>query len=88
MVLKLRTLKGSDALFHVRIISRRKIREFVERYPRAEEALDAWYRVAKQADWANLAEVREKYAHADPVGECTVFNVHGNRYRLMAHIKI
>jgi mRNA interferase HigB len=25
--------------------------------------------------------------HADPVGECTVFNVHGNHYRLIAHIK-
>jgi mRNA-degrading endonuclease HigB of HigAB toxin-antitoxin module len=43
----------------MRIISRRAIREFAERYPLAESALDVWYRAAKQADWSNPAEVRE-----------------------------
>jgi mRNA interferase HigB len=70
----------------MRIISRRAIREFVERYPRAEPALDAWYRIALQADWPNLAEVQQVYPHADLVGRCTVFNIHGNRYRLIARV--
>ena len=58
----------------------------MERYPLAESALSAWYRVAKEADWSNLAEVREVYPHADPVGRYTVFNIHGNRYRLIARV--
>ena len=70
----------------MRVISRRAIREFVEAHPRAEEALDAWYRIVLQADWENLAQVRQVYPHADLVGKCTVFNIHGNAYRLVAGI--
>ena len=70
----------------MRIVSRSAIREFVERYPAAEASLDTWFRSAKRADWANIAEVKGVYPHADAVGKCTVFNIHGNRYRLIAHI--
>jgi mRNA interferase HigB len=70
----------------MRIVSRSAIREFVERCPAAEASLDTWYRTARRADWANIAEVKSVYPHADAVGKCTVFNVHGNRYRLIAHI--
>ena len=69
------------------IISRRAIRDFVKAYPQAEQSLDAWYRTAKQAKWSKLMDVRTAYPHADAVGDCTVFNIHGNRYRLIAHIK-
>ena len=52
--------------------------------------LDAWYRTAKGARWRNLAEVRRTYAHADgvPAGEITytVFNIAGNKYRLITEI--
>jgi mRNA interferase HigB len=70
----------------MRIVSRSAIREFVERHPASETSLDTWYRTARRADWANIAEVKSVYPHADAVGKCTVFNVHGNRYRLIAHI--
>src|SRR6185295_9065075 len=70
----------------MRIISRRAIREFVEMHPRAESALDAWYRITLQADWATLLDVQQVYPHADLVGKCTVFNIHGNRYRLVARV--
>ncbi len=70
----------------MRVISRRRIREFVETHERARKALDAWYRTALQADWANLADVRTVYPHADQVDRCTVFNIHGNSYRLVAAI--
>jgi len=67
-------------------ISRKAIREFVERHPQSEKSLDAWYRIARQAEWKNLSDVRETYAHADLVGKCTVFNIHGNHYRLIGRI--
>jgi mRNA interferase HigB len=38
------------------------------------------------ADWNSLAEVRSAFAHADVVGRRTVFNIHGNDYRLIARI--
>lgn len=46
-----------------------------------------WYRVAKRARWQHLADVREDFAHADVVGEYTVFNIAGNKYRLIVAIK-
>ena len=70
----------------MRVISRRAIREFVEAHPRAEEALDAWRRIVLDADWSNLVDVQQIYPHADLVGRCTVFNVHGKRYRLIARV--
>lgn len=46
-----------------------------------------WYRLTKRARWANLADVRVDFRHADLVGRYTVFNIAGNKYRLIASIK-
>ena len=52
----------------------------------AAQPLDDWYRVAKKADWKNLAEVQVVFPHADLVGTCVVFNVGGNKFRLIARV--
>jgi mRNA interferase HigB len=70
----------------MRIISRRAMREFVRVHTLAEVALDTWYKIAKRADWDSLVAVKKVYPHADLFGECTVFNIHGHSYRLIAHI--
>ncbi|MFY9227127.1 MAG: type II toxin-antitoxin system HigB family toxin [Blastocatellia bacterium] len=68
------------------IISRKKLKEFSLIYPDAEAPLEAWYRTAKQASWQSIAEVRISYPQADAVGICTVFNIGGNKYRLITKI--
>jgi mRNA interferase HigB len=68
------------------IISRKKILEFTGRHPDAATPLDTWYRIAKRALWTSLNGVRSVYPHADPVGSCVVFNVGGNKFRLVVHI--
>jgi mRNA interferase HigB len=45
-----------------------------------------WYRITRRANWRNLADVRVDFAHADVVGRRTVFNIHGNDYRLIARV--
>ena len=60
--------------------------EFVSKHRDADESLDNWYRRAKKANWKNLADLRLDYPHADIVGICSVFNIKGNRYRLVAKI--
>jgi mRNA interferase HigB len=67
-------------------ISYRRIREFAAKHPEAESSLSAWYKIAKKAKWQNLAKVKEDYPHADLVGGFTVFNISGNKYRLIAKI--
>ncbi len=45
-----------------------------------------WHRITKRADWGSLADVRVDFAHADIVGRRTVFNIHGDAYRLIARV--
>jgi mRNA interferase HigB len=70
----------------VRIISRKALREFAEAHSDAETPLDDWYRTVKRLWWTSLVDVRRTYPHADLVGEFTVFNIGGNKYRLATHI--
>lgn len=68
------------------IISKKKLREFWEEHPRAQSALETWYQAAKSAEWESFAEVRQTFNTADQVGRFTVFNIGGNKYRLIAVI--
>ncbi len=71
----------------MRIISKRRLREFWEKHPEAKDPLLDWYNITRRASWRSLADVRESFRHADPVGDCTVFNIKGNDYRLITVIR-
>jgi mRNA interferase HigB len=68
------------------VISRKKLKDAVTRHGDLESALDVWFRIAKKAEWKNLADVRKTFSSADTVEKWTVFNVKGNRYRLIVEI--
>jgi mRNA interferase HigB len=68
------------------VISKKKLREFWEKHPRAKSPLENWYQIAKNAQWENFAEVRETFNTADAVGHYVVFDIGGNKYRLIAAI--
>jgi mRNA interferase HigB len=75
----------------MRIISLKLLREFWVKHPDAERPLRRWYKEAIHAAWQNLHEVRQTYPHADAVSVAaetlTVFNICGNKYRLIARIR-
>ena len=76
-----------DMLLAVRIIARRTPREFWERHSDAEQPLRAWYHDTRNADWRTPADVKRVYANASVVCENrVVFNIGGNKYRLVAAI--
>ena len=67
------------------------VKGWAAQYPDAAERLSAWLKNATLATWRNLAEVRRVYPHADPVTvgsgrTVVVFNIRGNRYRLVTAI--
>ena len=68
------------------VVSRKRLKEAVARHKDLEAPLDAWFRIAKKAQWKHLADVRKTFLSADAVGKWTVFNVKGNQYRLIAEI--
>jgi len=75
----------------MRVVTWKRIRDFLSRHPRAAEPLKNWYQVARGAVWENLQDVRRVYPHADLVAVAsgnvvTVFNIGGNKYRLIAAI--
>jgi mRNA interferase HigB len=43
-------------------------------------------RITKRSRWASIVDERRTYPHADAVGEFTIFNVGGNKYRLATYI--
>lgn len=71
----------------VRIITRGRLAAYIAKYPDARSGLLGWYAVSFKAEWRSLVDVRSSFPHADPVGHhCTVFNIHGGKYRLVTHI--
>ena len=70
----------------MRIIAKRTLREFWERYPDAEEPLLAWYREVEKEDWTKPSQVKDKFRSASFVGDRVVFNIKGNDYRLVVKI--
>lgn len=74
----------------MRIISRATLRSFWEQsiYSDSEQPLKSWFDEAKDANWNNSHEIKEKYGNASSVGNNRiVFNIHGNKYRLVIAIK-
>ena len=68
------------------VVSHKAIRTFCEEHPLARSAMDHWYRVAKRATWSSFTEVRESFNTADFVAPHVVFDIGGNKYRLIAEM--
>jgi mRNA interferase HigB len=68
------------------IISRKKLNEFAQSYPESQSALKEWYQRMKTGQFKSIAELRTIFPSADKVGKLTVFNIGGNKIRLIAAI--
>jgi mRNA interferase HigB len=70
----------------MRIIKRGALVHFWQRHPDSQPSLESWYAVVRQANWKSPAELKQVYRTADLVGRRTVFNIAGNKYRLIARV--
>ena len=71
----------------MRIIAKRTLREFWEKFPDAEQPLKAWFAEAQQAMWSHHQALKTQYANASIVADDkVVFNIKGNTYRLVVGI--
>lgn len=68
------------------IITCKRLNEFAEKHPTATAGLAHWYRALKRNNPANFAELRRVFPHADQVDGLTVFNIGGNKARLIVAI--
>jgi mRNA interferase HigB len=70
----------------VHVISKKAARLFWEKHPDSETALRSWLKAMRDTEFKNLAELRSAFNSADNVGDLIVFNIGGNKYRLVASI--
>jgi len=68
------------------VISKRGLFERAAQYPDARSALQVWFDTAVEAEWKCLEDVRKVYRDADMVGDLAIFNIRGNRYRLIVRL--
>jgi len=65
----------------MRIVSRKALREAASSHSEWAASLNAWYKVARGANWKNFADVRMAWKNSDVVGRFVVFDISNNRYR-------
>ena len=70
----------------VHVISKKAARLFWEKNPDSATALGSWLKAMRDTEFKNLAELRSAFKSADNVGDLIVFNIGGNKYRLVASI--
>ena len=71
----------------MRVISKKKLRDFWEKHSDSEQQLTAWYQEAKKAKWKSPDQIKRKFPSASFLGDNRiVFNIKGNTYRLIVKI--
>lgn len=68
----------------MRLVHRERIKEFVERFKDSGDPLDAWAKAVEHGDFKHFIELKQAFGDADYVKPYVVFNIAGNRYRLIA----
>ncbi len=72
----------------MRIITKRRIHDFITAYPNADVAGREWYVKSKNADWESLHDIKQTFNSVDYVGnDRYVFNLSGNKFRLVAIVR-
>ncbi|MEP6888761.1 MAG: type II toxin-antitoxin system HigB family toxin [Nitrospirales bacterium] len=68
----------------MRVIAKRTLRDFWERHPQAKGPLEAWHQELIHTDWAHPSAIKAQFRSASLLpGNRVVFNVGGNKYRLV-----
>ena len=68
------------------VITRKRLNEFVEKHPDAKSSVARWYTIMRKSRFLNFVQLRETFPQADQVGKFTVFNIGGNKVRLIAAV--
>ena len=68
------------------VITKKRLRDFAARHRDAAEPLAIWYAIMAKTDFGSFAELKRVFGSADKVGKFTVFDIGGNKYRVVASV--
>ena len=75
----------------MRVITKARLKQFWETpgHEDAEGPLRAWYTQvnSRTVSWQSWGDVKASFGNASIVGDCVVFNIGGNKYRLICRIR-
>jgi mRNA interferase HigB len=72
----------------MRIISRKILREFWEKHPDSQQAIQSWYADVKRSNWTSPPEIKQTYRNASIIANNRViFNIKGNNYRIVIAVQ-
>jgi len=70
--------------FKLRVIAKRTLRDFWTKHADSEQQLTAWFRETEKSEFKNLNELKREYPSASILKDNRiVFNIKGNKYRLI-----
>ena len=69
------------------IISKKTLREFWEKHKDSEHQLKSWFQETNSVEWKNPKQIKKEYPSASFLADNRiVFNIKGNKYRLIVKI--
>jgi len=80
------SIANCDRLFVVQVISQKALRSFWEEHPHSRTPLLRWYKVMRHTRFDSFASILGPFPSADKVDDWVVFNIGGNKYRLLTSI--
>ena len=72
----------------MRIFTEQRLKEYVEKNPDSNVALQDWVSTVKKSNWTCFADIKKTFNSVDSIGnQRYIFNIKGNTYRLVVVIK-
>jgi len=71
----------------MRIVTRRKLKQFWTENKAAETALRDWIKTVHLADWKTSVDVKKTFNSVNIYKNCTIFDIGGNKYRIIAKVE-
>ena len=72
----------------MRIFTEQVLKEYIAVRPEVKTALQEWVMIVKQSQWTCFADIKATFNSVDSIGnQPYVFNIKGNKYRLVVVIK-
>lgn len=68
------------------VIAKKRVQEAQLLFPESKSSLDGWYQVISKNNFKSFAELKKFFSSVDKVGSLYVFDVGGNKIRLIASI--
>lgn len=70
----------------MKLMNRKELERFKNRHPQSIKPLILWETIVSQSSYKSFPDLRKTFPSADYVPLYTVFNISGNKYRLITEI--